>query len=115
MTNCGNRPASVVFTRPVPPPRLWRRPRVVPIAADRVEDPATAAPRTVPPASATAGVKAPVVRHDGRRWHLWASVHPLDDPEATDRMTTEHATSDDGVEWVWQGTALAGTPGSWDA
>jgi hypothetical protein len=30
-------------------------------------------------------------------------------------MTTEHAISHDGVEWVWQGTTLAGTPGSWDA
>jgi hypothetical protein len=85
------------------------------LEADRVEELATATPRTVLPGSATAGVKDPVIRYDGRRWHLWASVHPLEDPEATDRMTTEHATSDDGVEWVWQGTALAGTPGSWDA
>jgi hypothetical protein len=30
-------------------------------------------------------------------------------------MTTEHATSPDGVEWTWTGTALTGTPGSWDA
>ena len=29
-------------------------------------------------------------------------------------MTTEHATSDDGVTWSWQGTALAGRPGEWD-
>lgn len=88
--------------------------RVDLLEADTVEGLGTATPRTVLPGSATAGVKDPVIRHDGRRWHLWASVHPLDDPEATDRMTTEHATSDDGVEWTWQGTALAGTPGSWD-
>ena len=45
----------------------------------------------------TCAVKDPViVQHDGR-WHAWASCHPLDDPEATDRMTTEYATSDDGV------------------
>jgi hypothetical protein len=75
----------------------------------------SAAPRTVLPGSAGAAVKDPVIRHDGDRWHLWASVHPLDDPDATDRMTTEHATSSDGVTWTWQGTALAGTPGSWDA
>ena len=30
-------------------------------------------------------------------------------------MTTEHATSADGVTWQWRGTALAGTEGSWDA
>ena len=54
--------------------------------------------------------------HDhGGRWHAWVSCHPLDDPDQTDRMTTEHATSDDGVDWIWHGTALAGRPGEWDA
>jgi hypothetical protein len=85
------------------------------LEAATVEDLATARPRTVLPGSATAAVKDPVIRSDGMRWHLWASVHPLDDPDATDRMTTEHATSDDGVDWTWQGTALAGTSGTWDA
>ena len=47
-------------------------------------------------------------------WHLWASCHPLDDPAATDRMTTEYATSNDGLRWTWHGTALAGRAGSWD-
>jgi hypothetical protein len=89
--------------------------RVDLLEADTVTGLATATPRTVLPGSAAAAVKDPVLRHDGDRWHLWASVHPLDDPEATDRMTTEHATSPDGVDWTWQGTALAGTPGSWDA
>ncbi|MFW3168698.1 hypothetical protein [Geodermatophilus sp. CPCC 206100] len=89
--------------------------RVDLVEAGRVEDLATATPRTVLPGSQQQAVKDPVVRHDGRQWHLWASVHPLDDPYATDRMTTEHATSADGVAWTWQGTALAGTPGSWDA
>jgi hypothetical protein len=42
-------------------------------------------------------------------------VHPLDDPDATDRMTTEHATSPDGIDWTWRRTALAGSEGSWDA
>jgi hypothetical protein len=42
-------------------------------------------------------------------------VHPLEDADATDRMTTEHATSADGRSWTWEGTALAGTPGTWDA
>ena len=67
------------------------------------------------PGSDRLAVKDPViVRHDGR-WHAWASCHPLDDPEATDRMTTEYATSDDGVDWTWHGTALAGRDGRWDA
>ncbi|MGY1639073.1 hypothetical protein ACI78V_20700 [Geodermatophilus sp. SYSU D00742] len=95
-----------------PGTRHWR---VDLLDAGTVEELATATPRTVLPGSDAEAVKDPVLRHDGHRWHLWASVHPLDDPDATDRMTTEHATSDDGVHWTWQGTALAGTPGSWDA
>ena len=30
-------------------------------------------------------------------------------------MTTEYATSADGLAWAWQGTALAGRPGAWDS
>ena len=30
-------------------------------------------------------------------------------------MTTAYASSDDGVEWRWQGTVLAGRPTDWDA
>jgi len=89
--------------------------RVDLLEADTVEELASATPRTVLPGSATEAVKDPVIRHDGQLWHLWASVHPLDDPAATDRMTTEHATSDDGVIWQWRGTALTGTAGTWDA
>jgi hypothetical protein len=89
--------------------------RVDLLEAGSVAGLATATPRTVLPGNDAVAVKDPVLRHDGERWHLWASVHPLDDPDATDRMTTEHATSPDGVDWAWQGTALAGTPGSWDA
>jgi hypothetical protein len=89
--------------------------RVELLEADTVEGLATADVRTVLPGSDRHAVKDPVIRHGGRQWHLWASVHPLDDPDATDRMTTEHATSPDGVDWTWQGTALAGTPGTWDA
>jgi hypothetical protein len=76
---------------------------------------ATALPRTVMPGDDGLAVKDPVVvRHDGT-WHAWASCHPLDDPDATDRMTTEYATSDDGLAWTWHGTALAGRAGGWDA
>ena len=30
-------------------------------------------------------------------------------------MTTEYATSADGLTWTWHGTALSGTPGRWDS
>lgn len=89
--------------------------RVDLLEADTVAGLADARPRTVLPGSDAAAVKDPVIRYDGQQWHLWASVHPLEDPDATDRMTTEHATSPDGVSWQWHGTALAGTAGSWDA
>jgi hypothetical protein len=71
--------------------------------------------RTVLPGDELTAVKDPVLLHRGGMWHLWASVHPLDDPEATDRMTSEYATSPDGVDWTWQGTALRGRPGEWDS
>ena len=89
--------------------------RVELLEAATVEDLAAAEPVTVLPGSTTAAVKDPVVRLGDGLWHLWASVHPLDDPAATDRMTTDHATSPDGVVWTWRGTVLAGTTGTWDA
>jgi hypothetical protein len=67
------------------------------------------------PGDAKTGVKDPVIRYHHGRWHLWASCHPLADPLQTDQMTTEYATSEDGVSWTWHGTALSGTPGRWDA
>jgi hypothetical protein len=89
--------------------------RVELLEAGTVEGLPGAPPETVLPGSATEAWKDPVIRRVGDRWHLWASVHPLDDPDATDRMTTEHATSADGRSWTPDGTALAGTPGTWDA
>ena len=71
--------------------------------------------RTVLPGSDHHAVKDPVVIHRTGLWHLWASVHPLDLPQHEDRMTTEYATSPDGLDWTWRGTALAPTPGAWDA
>jgi hypothetical protein len=59
-------------------------------------------------------VKDPVITCHGGRWHMWATVHPLTDPDATDQMKTEYATSQDGLAWTWQGTALSGRPGEWD-
>ncbi|ORT47910.1 hypothetical protein [Frankia sp. KB5] len=83
------------------------------------DDPAAFDParrRTVLPGDpASLAVKDPVVVHYDGQWHLWASCHLLDDPLATDRMDSRHATSPDGVTWTWTGTALAPRPGCWDA
>jgi hypothetical protein len=67
------------------------------------------------PGDERTGVKDPVIRHDGRLWHAWICCHPLDVPGAEDRMTTAHATSEDGLRWDWHGTVLTGRPGAWDA
>jgi hypothetical protein len=70
---------------------------------------------TVLPGDPKTGVKDTViVRRDGV-WHLWASCHPLADPDEADQMVTGYATSLDGLEWTWHGTALSGRPGLWDA
>lgn len=72
--------------------------------------------RTVLPGDERHAVKDPVVlRDDDGTWHLWASVHPLDVPGHEDRMTTEHYTSPDGLDWTHAGTALRPRPGRWDA
>jgi len=71
--------------------------------------------QVVLPGDAANGVKDPVVVHDGDKWHLWASVHPLADPEEADQMTTGYACSADGLSWTWQGTALRPRAGEWDA
>jgi hypothetical protein len=61
------------------------------------------------------GVKDPVILYAGGRWHLWASCHPLADPDEADQMVTDYATSDDGLDWRWEGTALGRRPGHWDS
>jgi hypothetical protein len=71
--------------------------------------------QVVLPGDEQSAVKDPVIVRHGGQWHLWASVHPLTDPAHTDRMTTGYATSPDGVDWAWRGTALAPRPGEWDA
>jgi hypothetical protein len=94
-----------------PGTRHWR---VDLVEAATPEGLARVAPRTILPGSPELAVKDPViVEHEGR-WHLWASCHPLTDPDATDRMTSDYATSEDGVAWTWHGTALRGRAGSWD-
>jgi len=89
--------------------------RVDLLEADTPEGLADAPARTVLAGDETVGVKDPVLHHDEYGWHLWASVHPLESWDDADRMTTEYATSPDGVHWTWRGTALAGRPGEWDA
>ncbi len=71
--------------------------------------------QVVLPGDAKTAVKDPVIVHDGERWHLWASVHPLADPDQADQMVTDYAVSPDGLHWTWQGTALIPRPGEWDA
>lgn len=90
----------------------WRI-ELIEAAAPDAFDPATRG--IVLPGDRASAVKDPVIVQHGGRWHLWASVHPLDDPDHTDRMVTDYATSQDGLTWTWQGTALAPTPGTWDA
>jgi hypothetical protein len=60
-------------------------------------------------------VKDQVIQYHDGQWHMWATIHPLADPLETDQMWTEYATSADGLDWTWQGTALSGRPGEWDA
>jgi hypothetical protein len=70
--------------------------------------------RVVLPGDAHTGVKDPVILHHDGIWHLWASCHPLAVADEADQMVTEYATSDDGLEWTWHGTALGGRSGTWD-
>src|SRR3974390_3084630 len=61
-------------------------------------------------------VKDPVIpRHDDGRWQMWATTHPLAAPLEPAQMATEYATSPDGLDWTWHGTALSGRPGEWDS
>ena len=71
--------------------------------------------RTVFPGDEHTGVKDPVIRRWGGRWHAWICCHPLDEPGEEDGMSTAYATSDDGLAWNWHGTVLTGRPGEWDA
>ncbi|MCE0762401.1 hypothetical protein LWC35_05670 [Pseudonocardia kujensis] len=85
------------------------------LEADAPEELAEAPRRTVLPGDERHAVKDPVIVIEGGRWHLWASVHPLDVPEHEDRMTTEYYTSTDGLAWRHEGTALGPREGRWDA
>ncbi len=71
--------------------------------------------QVVLPGDVKTGVKDPVITCRDGLWQLWASCHPLADPDEADQMVTDYATSVDGKEWTWQGTALNGRPGHWDS
>ncbi len=67
------------------------------------------------PGDPTRAVKDPVIVRNGGGWHMWACIHPLTEPDHTDRMWSEYATSADGLDWNWHGPALLPRPGEWDA
>jgi hypothetical protein len=85
------------------------------LEADDPSEFGTAEPSTVFPGDDHTGVKDPLVRRADGGWEAWICCHPLDEPDEEDRMTTAYATSEDGVEWKWHGTALAPRAGTWDA
>jgi hypothetical protein len=89
--------------------------RVDVLEAGNPRELASATPITVLAGSSELGVKDPVVVWDHGQWHLWASVHPLAVSDEADQMTTDYATSPDGLAWTWRGTVLAGRPGEWDS
>jgi hypothetical protein len=89
--------------------------RVELIEADAPDAFDPAGRRVLLPGDGARAVKDPVVRYHDGAWHLWASVHPLTEPDHTDRMATEYASSPDGIDWTWRGTALGPRPGEWDA
>jgi hypothetical protein len=71
--------------------------------------------RVVLPGDPKTAVKDPVIMYRDGSWRLWACCHPLAGPGEADQMVTDYATSTDGLEWTWHGTALAGRPGRWDS
>jgi hypothetical protein len=90
----------------------WRV-EVLEAAAPDAFDPAQRS--VVLPGDSERAVKDPVIQRDGERWHMWACIHPLTDPDNTDRMWSEYATSADGLDWAWHGPALRPRPGHWDS
>jgi hypothetical protein len=70
--------------------------------------------RVVMPGDARTAMKDPVIRCDEGGWRAWICCHPLDDPNATDRMWTEYATSEDGIDWTLRGPSLQPSTGRWD-
>jgi hypothetical protein len=87
--------------------------------ADEIADLPAGKRTVVLPGDDQTAVKDPVVRWDldergTVRWQMWVCCHPLDDPDATDRMSTRLATSFDGLSWLTGPVVLSGRAGSWD-
>jgi hypothetical protein len=89
--------------------------RIAAAEAKTLEGLAAAEIRTAFAGDERIGVKDPVVRASGGVWRAWICCHPLEIPDAEDRMSTAYATSADGWSWDWHGTVLEGRPGEWDA
>ena len=85
------------------------------VDADTVAGLSTGRRTMVLPGDGLTAVKDPVVLRDAGGWQMWVCCHPLDDPEATDRMTSRYATAPDGLSWTVGPVALAGRSGRWDS
>jgi hypothetical protein len=85
------------------------------LEAETPEGFADAEARAVFPGDDLTAVKDPVVQRVDGGWRAWICCHPLDEADEEDRMTTAYATSADGLDWEWHGTALAPRPDRWDA
>ncbi|TAK68507.1 MAG: hypothetical protein EPO13_10375 [Actinomycetota bacterium] len=85
------------------------------VDAERIDGLGSGRRTVVLPGDSRTAVKDPVVRLADGRWDMWACVHPLDDPDATDRMSSFHLHSVDGLSWTWGNEVLRGRPGTWDA
>lgn len=83
--------------------------------ADRPEDLPTGRRTVVLPGDDRVAVKDPVITVRDGLWEMWLCEHPLTEAGEEDRMSTAYLTSEDGLAWTRHGTALAPTPGSWDA
>ena len=86
--------------------------------ADEIAGLPTGKRTMVMPGDDLTAVKDPVVRWEADgvpQWRMWVCCHPLDDPDATDRMATRLATSADGLTWTIGPVVLAGRAGRWDS
>ncbi len=88
--------------------------RIELLEAATPEELGTAQPRVVFPGDGHTAVKDPVIHETRDGWEAWVCAHPLDDPDATDRMWSVYARSLDGVSWHLEGDALRPLAGRWD-
>lgn len=67
------------------------------------------------PGTAGEALKDPVVHCGPAGWQAWVCAHDISDPAFADAMTTRYATSSDGLDWTFTGTALAPNGNGWAA